>query len=109
MAISRKSKQKGKRLGEKNDCPLQRMAVVYEKSSPDPEHSADERVYVEFRGANASTALYWEASKIHEDSKERADYAMSFTGKYRMTFPGWELERIAKLFEKYKPVTQEKL
>ena len=61
---------------------------------------------------DGSTALYYEASKIHEDPKEMADYVMSFTEKYDMTFPGWEPERMAKLdelFEKYKPVTKEKL
>ena len=61
---------------------------------------------------DGSTALYYEASKIHDDPKEMADYVMSFTEKYNMTFPGWEPERMAKLdelFEKYKPVTKEKL
>ncbi len=61
---------------------------------------------------DGSTALYYEASKIHEDPKEMADYVMSFTEKYHMTFPGWEPERMAKLdelFEKYRPVTKEKL
>ena len=61
---------------------------------------------------DGSTALFYEASKIHEDPKEMADYVMSFTEKYNMTFPGWEPERMAKLdelFEKYKPVTKEKL
>ena len=61
---------------------------------------------------DGSTALYYEASKIHEDPKEMADYVMSFTEKYHMTFPGWEPERMAKLdelFEKYKGVTKEKL
>jgi len=61
---------------------------------------------------DGSTALYYEASKIHEDPKEMADYVMSFTEKYRMTFPGWEPERMAKLdelFEKYRPVTKEML
>ncbi|MDE6261205.1 MAG: mannonate dehydratase [Oscillospiraceae bacterium] len=61
---------------------------------------------------DGSTALYYEVSKIHEDPKEMADYVMSFTEKYNMTFPGWEPERMAKLdelFEKYKPVTKEKL
>ena len=49
---------------------------------------------------------------IQDDPKEMADYVMSFTEKYHMTFPGWEPERMAKLdelFEKYKPVTKEKL
>ena len=61
---------------------------------------------------DGSTALYYEAGKIHDDPKEMADYVMSFTEKYNMTFPGWEPERMAKLdelFEKYKPVTKEKL
>ena len=61
---------------------------------------------------DGSTALYYEASKIHEDPKEMADYVMSFTEKYHMTFPGWEPERMAKLdelFEKYRPVTKERL
>ena len=41
-----------------------------------------------------------------------ADYVMSFTEKYDMTFPGWEPERMSqmdKLFEKYQPITKEKL
>ena len=61
---------------------------------------------------DGSTALYYEKSKIQQDYKAMADYVMSFTEKYHMTFPGWEPERMAKLdelFEKYKPVTKEKL
>ena len=61
---------------------------------------------------DGSTALYYEAAKIHDDPKEMADYVMGFTERYHMTFPGWEPERMAKLdelFEKYKPVTKEKL
>ncbi len=61
---------------------------------------------------DGSTALYYEAAKIKQDPKEMADYVMSFTEKYHMTFPGWEPERMAKLdelFEKYRPVTKEKL
>ncbi len=61
---------------------------------------------------DGSTALYYEASMIQEDPKEMADYVMSFTEKYNMTFPGWEPERMAKLdelFEKYQGVTKEKL
>ena len=49
---------------------------------------------------------------IQDDPKEMADYVMGLTEKYHMTFPGWEPERMAKLdelFEKYKPVTKEKL
>ena len=41
-----------------------------------------------------------------------AEYIMSFTEKYNMTFPGWEPERMAKLdelFKAYAPVTKEKL
>ena len=55
---------------------------------------------------DGSTALYYEAAKIKQDPKEMADYVMSFTEKYHMTFPGWEPERMAKLdelFEKYRP------
>ena len=61
---------------------------------------------------DGSTALYYEASRIHDDPKEMADYVMSFTEKYDMTFPGWEPERMSqmdKLFEKYQPITKEKL
>ena len=61
---------------------------------------------------DGSTALYYEAAKIKQDPREMADYVMSFTEKYHMTFPGWEPERMAKLdelFEKYRPVTKEKL
>ena len=41
-----------------------------------------------------------------------AEYIMSFTEKYNMTFPGWEPERMARLdelFKAYAPVTKEKL
>ena len=61
---------------------------------------------------DGSTALYYEKDKIQQDYKAMADYVMGFTEKYHMTFPGWEPERMAKLdelFEKYKPVTKEKL
>ena len=61
---------------------------------------------------DGSTALYYEKDKIRQDYKAMADYVMSFTEKYHMTFPGWEPERMAKLdelFEKYAPVTKEKL
>ena len=61
---------------------------------------------------DGSTALYYEKDKIQQDYKAMADYVMSFTEKYHMTFPGWEPERMAKLdelFEKYAPVTKEKL
>ena len=61
---------------------------------------------------DGSTALYYEAAKIKQDPREMADYVMSFTEKYHMTFPGWERSRMAKLdelFEKYRPVTKEKL
>ncbi len=61
---------------------------------------------------DGSTALYYEKDKIQQDYKEMAEYVMSFTEKYDMTFPGWEPERMAKLdelFEKYAPVTKEKL
>ncbi len=61
---------------------------------------------------DGSTALYYEKSKIQQDYKAMADYVMGFTEKYHMTFPGWEPERMAKLdelFEKYRPVTKEKL
>ena len=61
---------------------------------------------------DGSTALYYQKDMIQDDPKEMADYVMSFTEKYHMTFPGWEPERMAKLdelFEKYKDVTKEKL
>ena len=61
---------------------------------------------------DGSTALYYEAAKIKQDPREMADYVMSFTEKYHMTFPGWEPERMAKLdelFEKYRPVTKDQL
>ena len=61
---------------------------------------------------DGSTALYYEKDKIQQDYKAMADYVMGFTEKYNMTFPGWEPERMAKLdelFEKYRPVTKEKL
>ena len=61
---------------------------------------------------DGSTALFYEKAKIQQDYKAMADYVMGFTEKYHMTFPGWEPERMAKLdelFEKYRPVTKEKL
>ena len=61
---------------------------------------------------DGSTALYYQKDMIQDDPKEMADYVMSFTEKYHMTFPGWEPERMAKLdelFEKYKDVNKEKL
>ena len=61
---------------------------------------------------DGSTALYYQKDMIQDDPKQMADYVMSFTEKYHMTFPGWEPERMAKLdqlFEAYKDVTKEKL
>ena len=59
---------------------------------------------------DGSTALYYEADKIHDDPKEMADYIMNNLNG--LTFPGWEPERMARLdelFEAYKPVTKEVL
>jgi len=59
---------------------------------------------------DGSTALYYEASKIHDDPKEMAEYILGNLNG--LTFPGWEPERMAKLdelFEKYRPVTKERL
>ena len=39
---------------------------------------------------DGSTALYYQKDMIQDDPKEMADYVMSFTEKYHMTFPGWE-------------------
>ncbi len=61
---------------------------------------------------DGSTALYYQKDMIQDDPRAMADYVMSFTEKYHMTFPGWEPERMARLdelFEKYRPVTKEKL
>ena len=61
---------------------------------------------------DGSTALFYQKDMIQDDPKKMADYVMGLTEKYHMTFPGWEPERMAKLdelFEKYKPVTKEKL
>ena len=61
---------------------------------------------------DGSTALFYEKDKIKGDYKAMAEYIMSFTEKYNMTFPGWEPERMAKLdelFKAYAPVTKEKL
>ena len=61
---------------------------------------------------DGSTALFYEKAKIKDDYKSMADYILSFTEKYNMTFPGWEPERMAKLdelFKAYAPVTKEKL
>ena len=59
---------------------------------------------------DGSTALYYEASRIHDDPKEMADYILNNLNG--LTFPGWEPERMAKLdelFDLYRPVTKEKL
>ena len=61
---------------------------------------------------DGSTALFYQKDLIKDDYKAMADYIMSFTEKYHMTFPGWEPERMAKLdelFKAYAPVTKEKL
>ena len=61
---------------------------------------------------DGSTALYYQKDMIKNDYKAMAEYIMSFTEKYNMTFPGWEPERMAKLdelFKAYAPVTKEKL
>ena len=61
---------------------------------------------------DGSTALFYQKNMIKDDYKAMAEYIMSFTEKYHMTFPGWEPERMAKLdelFRAYAPVTQEKL
>ena len=51
---------------------------------------------------DGSTALFYEKDKIKGDYKSMAEYIMSFTEKYNMTFPGWEPERMAKLDELFK-------
>ena len=51
---------------------------------------------------DGSTALFYEKDKIKGDYKAMAEYIMSFTEKYNMTFPGWEPERMAKLDELFK-------
>ncbi|RKJ40808.1 mannonate dehydratase [Acutalibacter sp. 1XD8-33] len=59
---------------------------------------------------DGSTALYYEAAKIHNDPKEMAEYILE--NLHGLTFPGWEPERMAKLdqlFEAYRPVTKERL
>ena len=61
---------------------------------------------------DGSTALFYEKDKIKGDYKAMAEYIMSFTEKYNMTFPGWEPERMAKvkeLFDAYRDVDDEKL
>jgi len=61
---------------------------------------------------DGSTALFYDPKEIKGDYKAMAEYIMSFTEKYHMTFPGWEPERMAKLdelFKAYTPVTKEKL
>ena len=61
---------------------------------------------------DGSTALFYQKDLIKDDYKAMAEYIMSFTEKYNMTFPGWEPERMAKLdelFKAYAPVTKEKL
>ena len=59
---------------------------------------------------DGSTALFYEKAKIQDDYKEMAKYILE--NLHGMTFPGWEPERMAQLdelFEKYRPVTKEKL
>ncbi len=59
---------------------------------------------------DGSTALYYEAAMIQEDSKTMAKYILK--NLHGFTFPGWEPARMAKideLFEAYKDVTKEKL
>lgn len=59
---------------------------------------------------DGSTALYYEADRIHDDPKEMADYILNNLNG--LSFPGWEPERMKqldKLFDKYRPVTKEKL
>ena len=61
---------------------------------------------------DGSTALFYQKDMIRDDYKSMAEYILSFTEKYNMTFPGWEPERMAKLdelFAAYKDVTKEKL
>ena len=61
---------------------------------------------------DGSTALFYQKDLIKDDYKAMADYIMSFTEKYHMTFPGWEPERMAKvkeLFDAYRDVDDEKL
>ena len=59
---------------------------------------------------DGSTAFFYEKSRILDDPKEMAAYILR--NQNGMTLPGWEPERIAgldELFEKYRPVTKEKL
>lgn len=61
---------------------------------------------------DGSTALYYEKDKIQTDYQAMADYILSFTERYHMSFPGWEPERMAQLdalFKAYEGVTKEKL
>ena len=61
---------------------------------------------------DGSTALYYQKDRIRDDPKEMADYVMSYTERYHMSFPGWERERLEKLdelFAAYRDVTREKL
>lgn len=59
---------------------------------------------------DGSTALFYEASKIHDDPKEMAQYILN--NLHGLTFPGWEPERMAQLdqlFAAYKEVSKEQL
>ncbi len=61
---------------------------------------------------DGSTALFYQKDMIQDDPNAMAEYIMSYTEKYNMTFPGWEPERMAKLdelFRAYAPVTKEML
>ncbi len=59
---------------------------------------------------DGSTALFYQKDMIQDDPKVMANYILE--NLHGLTFPGWEPERMAKLdelFEKYRPVTKEKL
>ena len=43
---------------------------------------------------DGSTALFYQKDMIKDDYKAMAEYIMSFTEKFGMTFPGWEPERM---------------
>ena len=61
---------------------------------------------------DGSTALYYQKDMIQDDPRAMAEYVMSFTEKYHMSFPGWEPERMARLdelFQAYRGVTHEVL
>ncbi len=61
---------------------------------------------------DGSTALYYERAKIRDDYRAMAAHILDATEKYRMSFPGWEPERMVgldELFRAYDGIDRETL